>query len=404
MSKRPRLLFLSQNVPYPPDGGVKIRTYNILRLLAREFDVRTLCFHRIKGGGASVDVTSRLAALPGLTGAPAFSIPQELSRMRLLWDHGLSVLSGRVYTAYAYESRSYRARLKELLDADSIDIVHVDSLDLSGYLRELSNLPVVCTHHNIESSLLRKRASMEQAWWRRRYVLYQSTLMEREERRWCGDVAANVVVSQVDGERLRELVPHARIVVVPNGVDTDFFRPTESDGNAIVTVGGTSWFPNMDGLEFFAHEVLPLIRHRGVSSPVRWIGDATPGQVRQYAAHGIELTGYVDDVRPHVAEGACFIVPLRVGGGTRLKILDAWAMGKAVVSTSIGCEGLTAEHRHNILIADTARDFADCTCEVLRNASLRQSLGNAGRRTVEESYSWDAIGSAMNEFYAELIP
>jgi glycosyltransferase involved in cell wall biosynthesis len=119
---------------------------------------------------------------------------------------------------------------------------------------------------------------------------------------------------------------------------------------------------------------------------------------------GACLTGYVDDIRPFVASGACFIAPLRVGGGTRLKILDAWSMGKAVVSTSIGCEGLAAVHGVNILIADTPAAFAEAISRVLNDADLRTRLGEAARETVERCYAWSVIGSSMSDFYTSLLP
>jgi glycosyltransferase involved in cell wall biosynthesis len=165
-------------------------------------------------------------------------------------------------------------------------------------------------------------------------------------------------------------------------------------------VGGTSPAPNLDALDYYCGQILPHLRTAGAPPRTRWIGRASPEQQERYRLrHGIELTGYVDDVRPLMRDAECHIVPLRIGGGTRLKILNAWAMGKAVVSTSCGCEGLAAADGHNILIRDDPGSFARAVLDVLADRGLRQRLGAAGRMTVERLYSWDAIAPSMIDAY-----
>ncbi len=286
-------------------------------------------------------------------------------------------MARRVYTRYLYESRPFRAHLAGLLREHDFDLVHVDSLDLSGYLPALRGLPVVCTHHNVESSLLRRRAQREGSPWLRAYLHFQSDRMQDEECRWAGKVDLNVAVSDDDARRLRELVPAARVVVVPNGVDTTAFQPSDrEDEGGLVFAGGYSWYPNRDAMEFFGSEILPLLRRKVPGIEFTWVGRcdaAVRGEFER--SYGMRLTGYVDDIRPYVRKAACYVVPLRVGGGTRLKILDAWAMGKAVVSTSIGCEGLEAVDGENILIRDTPGEFAAAIRQVLSDEALRRRIG-----------------------------
>jgi glycosyltransferase involved in cell wall biosynthesis len=223
--------------------------------------------------------------------------------------------------------------------------------------------------------------------------------MEREERTWCPRVALNVAVSDADRREFQRLAPAARITVVPNGVDVEKFVPRAAQGGGIVFVGGMTWFPNKDALRYFACEILPLLRAAGNQDEVTWVGRALPGAHDTYSAQGITLTGYVDDIRPYVQNAACYVVPLRVGGGTRLKILDAWAMGKAVVSTSVGCEGLDARDGWNILIRDDPREFALAVQQVLSDTELRARLGAGARQTAERIYSWRVIGKAMHAEY-----
>jgi glycosyltransferase involved in cell wall biosynthesis len=263
----------------------------------------------------------------------------------------------------------------------------------------------VCAHHNIESTLLRRRAKAERSRVRGAYLAHQAELLERLARRWSGGMALNIAVSPDDQSELERLAPGASVVQVPNGVDVDAFQPATATEAGVVSVGGINWFPNRDALAYFCEDILPRVRAIVPGASMSWVGRAEEEERADYRTrHGVKLTGYVPDIRPLVRDAACFVVPLRVGGGTRLKILDAWAMGKAIVSTSIGCEGLDAVDGENILIRDTADGFAAAVADVLRDASLRARLGRAGRATVERVYSWEVIGTGMLAEYAALLP
>ena len=397
-----KLLFLCQTLPYPPDSGTAIRSYNVLRLLARDYDVTALCFYR---RATTPDLAGSLAALRAIASSvEAFPIEQEHSRARLLWDHARSVLTGRAYTAFAYENAGFTRALRLHLDRDRFVLAHMDSLDLGGYAPLLAGIPIVAVHQNVESALLRRRAANESNAVRRAYLRMQARLMESEERRWSPGVALNLAVSDADVKELRALVPNARFEMVPNGVDVETFRPGSGTARkGIVFVGGMSWFPNADALTYFEGEILPLVRARDAQVKVTWVGRAKPEVIASYAQRGIELTGHVDDIRPYVSSAACYVVPLRIGGGTRLKILDAWAMGKAVVSTSVGCEGLEAVDGQNILIRDDPAAFAAAVTTVLRDAGLRQALERNARATAEERYSWNVIGETMRRLYNEVL-
>lgn len=405
---RPKLLFLSQVLPYPPDGGVKIRTFHTLRLLSHSFDVTALCFYRWKKGLVEQDLKASVSALEDFsTDLEIFPIPQEHDWWRLPADHLSSLFSGRPYTVPTYRSQQFTARLQHWLENRQFSLVHADSLDLSGYFDELPpGLPLTCVHHDAQSRLLRRRAEKEPNPLKARYLRMQAELMEKEEKRWCPSVDLNVTVSETDLSYLRDSVGGGKYTVVANGVDTEKFRPPREPPkpNDVMFVGGTSWFPNKDALHFFADEVLPTLRELVPDVTVTWVGRATPEEIKEFSARpGLRLTGYVDDIRPYVAKASCFIVPIRVGGGTRIKILDGWAMGKAIVSTTIGCEGLLAEHGENILVADSPQDLADSISLVLRDSETRRRLEKTGRRTAESHYSWEIIGKHMTQRYFDMI-
>ena len=399
-----RLLFLCQTLPYPPDNGVNVRSFNTLKILAGAFDVTSILFYRKANRSSADDVRRGLEALaPWSARAEAFPIPQEHSTARLLWDHARSALGGRPYTYHAYRSAAVSARIRSLLADERFDIVHVDSLDLSAYLPELRGVPVACTHHNVESQLLRRRATAVPNPILRRYIDLQATLTDREERRWCPRVDVNVAVSDEDRDLLREMAPSSRLIVVPNGVDTDYFEPRPGAAKGVVFLGGYHWFPNRDAMEYFADSILPELRKRCPDLPVTWVGKVPPPAVERFEAEGIRMAGFVDDFRPVVADAACYIAPLRVGGGTRLKLVEGMALGKAIVSTSQGCEGLRIEDGENMLVRDDPVAFAEGIRQVVEDADLRTRLELGARRTAVELYDWRVVGEVLTDTYGEII-
>lgn len=397
---RPRLLVLSQTLPYPPDGGVKIRAWHTWRELATCFDITALCFYR----RATTLPDAARAGLAGVATVHAHPIPQEESRTRLLWDHLRSLATGRVYTRYTYDAGAYRAELLALLAQGGWCAAHAESLDMAGYFPLLRGIPLICVHHDVQSQLLSRRATVEGSWLRRRYLRHQAGLMRREEISWAANVALNVVVSETDRQSLLALAPSARVLVAPNAVDTSAWAPSakgHAEPDDLVFVGGSDWFPNLDGMQWFAELVLPLLRLSRTGIRARWVGRATTTEQARFAALGIDSTGYVEDPRAYVAQAKCVIVPIRVGGGTRIKLLEAWAAGKAVVSTTIGAEGLAAVDGENILIGDAPGEFAAALARLLDSETLRSSLGNAGRQTVLRDYQWSAVGRLLRTAYLE---
>jgi len=216
-----------------------------------------------------------------------------------------------------------------------------------------------------------------------------------------------VMTSEVDADRLVALAPGARTTVIPNGVDTDYFRPGSPDAvvpRRVAFLGPTYMFPNRDAVEFFLADAWPLVRQHSPESTLHLIGENSPDDKALFESHpGVTCNGRVPDIRPHLAQAAVSVVPIRVGGGTRLKILDAWSMGKAVVSTSVGCEGLESVDGRNILIRDDPREFAAAVIEVLRDRDLRERLGHEARKTAQERYAWRVVGRKLVESYQDRL-
>lgn len=403
----PRVLVLSQCLPYPPHSGVANRTYNVLRQLSRAYDVDLLAFARVNH---QPDAAARSAARDALAAIASFvaepiPVPNEQSTARRLWDHLRSLMTGRAYTYYEYDSDTFGLRLRTLLDAQRYDLVHLDSLDLHRWIPDLPNVPIACTHHNLESALLRRYAHGLSPAIVRKYVLLQARRLEALERDICPRLALNVMVSGLDATGLRAVAPGAVTTVVPNGTDIEYFQPREGTvAGRIAFVGPTYSFPNRDAVEFFLDEIWTSVRRRTPQASLHLIGRNAPEDRARYGAvPGVTPLGHVADIREPLGQASCCVVPIRIGGGTRLKILDAWAMGKAIVSTPVGCEGLEAIDGENILVRDTPDSFAAAVSEVLRNDALRAHLEQNARRTAVDVYAWDRVGQRLHDAYDRLL-
>jgi glycosyltransferase involved in cell wall biosynthesis len=399
--ERPRLLILSQTLPHPPDSGVKSRSANLFRQLAKAFDVTALCFYRratLPPGG----VEEAVRGLADLGRVEAFPIPQEHSRLRLLRDHAESLLGGRVYTVPMHRSAPLARQLRTLLADQRFALVHADSLDLSVWFNAVGGLPLVCGHHDLQSVLLARRAECESDPMRRWYVRLQAERMRAEEARWCPRVALNTVVSETDRQGFQTVAPEGRYLVVPNGMDLEYYRPASGPCEGLLFVGAAGWLPNWDAMSFYAEAIAPRLAGRA-DARLTWVGAVGREERHRLDGSGIVFTGHVPDTRPYLARAACCVVPLRMGSGTRIKILEAWAMGKAVVSTRVGAEGLEARDGENILLRDEPAAFAEAVQAVLDDSGLRARLGAAGRATVERCHDWERIGAAMNSAYLDLV-
>ncbi len=405
---RPRLLFLSQCLPYPPHSGVTNRTYHIARELSSEFEVTLLAFSRRNHQPTAASRAAAAEALRalGVRVRRPVPLPSERGPAQRAMAHLRSVATGRPYTYYEYASGDFARELTAAL-AERPALVHMDSLDLYGWLDRLEGVPVACTHHSIESELLRLRAKRIGSRVLARYLQLQGDLLERIERRWCPTLALNVMMSDLDGERLRALAPGSRTLAVPNGVDTEVMQPltdvTPVPGR-VLFLGPTYMFPNLDAVEFFLRDVWPAVCAARPDATFHLVGRNSAADRARFSAHpGVTCNDYVPDVRPHLAAAECCIVPIRVGGGTRLKILDAWAMGRAVVSTTTGCEGLAARDGENILVRNDASAFAEGVLAALNRADLRQRLEAGARATAVATYEWRRVGATIRAAYRALL-
>ena len=398
-----KVLFLSQIVPYPPHGGVLQRGYNLVRELGREARVHLLAFVHPDVLPTEAALRESQAALEKFCETVEyFSLWPKASPVHRIAGLAASALSPRPFSVLAHRSAAFQRRVSELVASKSFDVIHVDTVALAQFLDRKWAIPTVLTHHNIESQLMDRRAGAESGLLARFYLRQETKKLLAYEAEMSGTFGVNVFVSHTDEQTLMGRVPGLRTAIVPNGVDVEYFTPKQGkDVPALIYTGGMNMFANRDAVMFFLNEIWPLIQKQVPEVRFFAVGQDPPKELLDLATRDsqVVVTGYVNDVRPLVWDASVYVVPLRVGGGTRLKVLDAMAMGKAMVSTSIGCEGLDVRPDEHLLVADSPAQFALKTVRLLQDPNRRGALGRTARELVERRYSWRTIGGQLLDAY-----
>jgi len=395
-----RVLQFAPRVCWPLDTGAKLRNYHLARVLAQRSHVSLLAFSDQEQ--SSPNLTELYEQVIMVARDSAYTFPKLVRGA--LGKTPLPVLN--------YTTESMKRALSRVLSENYFDIIQIESIHLMAYLaiiRAAAQKPiVVCDWHNLESELMRRYSEQEPRGLRRAYAGRTARLMSEFEQRAVREFDAHVVVSQRDEQRLRDLNPGARILLIENGVDTAFYSDlgarAESEARRIVFVGSMDYHANIDGVVDFAREVWPRLRERRPELVFTVVGKDPAPEVRELAKiAGIEVTGTVDDVRPFYREAIAAVVPLKVGGGSRLKILEAMAAGVPVVSTTLGAEGLGVRHDENILIADSNEELAEAIISLVESGSQRRDLIEAGRALVSRHYDWSSLGASLFQAYEELL-
>jgi sugar transferase (PEP-CTERM/EpsH1 system associated) len=403
-----RILYVTQIVPFPPHGGVLQRGYNLLRELSRRHEVHLLAFRHPDElpAGRMLD-QSRVELGHFCRSVEYFDLWPKRSSLHLLAALVAAALSPQPFSVLAQRNRRLREKLLALCNAVvRPDVVHLDTIALAPYARDCGLVPAVLAHHNVESQLMNRRAQRESDALRRWYVRREAAKLHRFEAQICADFCANITVSSNDSRELSQICPDAVVETIPNGVDIDYFAPRRGqESESLIFTGGMNMFANRDGVDWFLGEVWPRVKAGVRNVKFTALGRDPSQRLLDAVQNGdrVEAPGFVADVRPAVARAAVVIVPLRVGGGTRLKVLDAMAQGKAIVSTSLGVEGIEVDDGVHLQIADRPEDFATHVTELIRDPARRLALGEAARQRVEDRYDWSTIGLRLGEVYARAV-
>lgn len=378
-----RIVYAGAYLPWPPNTGGRIRSYHLLERLAAANEVHLLAPDERRPKDLQPELV-RLCASVVVVPAPQRHAGLRGRLERLVWSPEDIVITRR--------SVALVRELRRLVSDARCDLVFLDDLGAMRYLAPPGRMPTVLSKHNVERRLLERLAANKRDPAARVLGRLEAAVVRRQEARAAEMADAMILPSVEDRAALAEYAPNVRAHVVPNGVDTLRIRPQPrcaSDDHTLLFVGALFWYPNVEGLTWFVRDVLPLVRREAPEVRLLVVGsDPAPAACALSTHPGVEWIGPVEDVGPFLARAGCCVVPLHSGSGTRLKVLEALAAGRAVVSTTIGVEGLGLRPNDECLIADTPGEFAAAVLRVLTDRALCETLQRAGRLAAETRFAW----------------
>ncbi len=407
LGERLNILYVSPLPPSPPRFGAQARVHGLITNLAPRHEITAVSlldrdFDAGECERAMREYCREVVLVPNPRGQDG--IAKRALQLR-------SLASLRSFEYHRFSVPALQGQLDRLLRRDRFDVVNLEFPYLA-HLRLRQSPPgspppsLVLDAHEIAHDIVRQIARSDVSPGRRLYAALNWRKLRRDERAAFRAADGIYACSVADQERLLSYVPSARTLVIPNAADVDFYQPRAcdppSDGRTVLFFGLLSTFPNLDGVSFFLREIWPAIAARRPLARCKIVGRQPPASLLELAGPRIEITGFVEDLRPHLASAAVLVVPLRLGGGTRLKIVEGMAMGRPIVSTSLGAEGIEAVPEREILIADQPLEFAAAVVRVLDDPALASRLGRAARQLAVARYSWRAAALRLERFFVEV--
>jgi sugar transferase (PEP-CTERM/EpsH1 system associated) len=399
-----KILFLTPQVPYPPRQGAALRNWGLISGLAARHQVAMLSFL------ASEQTPESAKPLRAVCRVETAPFPTRTLRDRLR-----DLLTTRQPDmALRLASEPYARRLADWLSQETFDVVQIGGIEMAPYLDVLESArprPLIVFDNLNCEYLLQQRAFLTDLraptrWPGAAYSFVQWQRLRRYEAQVCRRADRVIAVSDVDAAMLQELAPGLDVTVVPNGVDTRAYTPppTLPHPLTLVFTGTMDFRPNVDAVLWFAQKVLPLIQAKVPDVHFYVVGQRPHRRLEVLRDDpAITLTGWVEDARPYIAQAAVYVAPLRIGGGTRLKLLEAMATSKPVVATHLGAEGYPVTDGRELLLADTPTDFAAAVVTLLRDPERRATLGRTGRTFVEQQYDWRVIVPRLETVYQAAV-
>jgi polysaccharide biosynthesis protein PslH len=408
MSPEPlSILYVSPMPASPPRFGAQARVHGLMTQLARRHNLTAVIlldeeFDAEECRRAMQSYCREVVLVPN----PHRSLLKH--RLRQL----RSLASTRSFERLRVTVPALQRALDQVLLARRFDIVNLEFSFLGHFeLRQAPSgerLPLlVVDSHNIDYELARQYARAGDSLVRRLYARANWRKLRREELGTYRDADGVYLCSAADERRLLDQVPGVRTAVIPNAADVEYYQPRPTDprpdGRTVVFFGLLSYVPNLDGVIHFVEDIWPRIAEAHPDARLKIVGGRPPPSLLALAGPRVELTGFVPDLRPHLAAAAAVVVPLRLGGGTRLKIVEAMAMGKAIVSTTLGAEGIEAAPGRDLLIEDQPAAFADAVNRLLADPHLAACIGQSARRLAVERYSWSGAAQTLEGFYRRIL-
>ena len=396
-----RVVLVDEELPFPPTSGKRIRTLNLTLRLAQRHRLTYVC-HRNADAAEAREAASFFAAHDIATVVVDRVVPPK-SGPGFYLRLAANLLSPLPYSVAAHTSRALRQALRDHATRHPVDVWHCEWTPYAETLRGVADGRRVVIAHNVESVIWQRYYETESNPLRRWYIGQQWRKFQHYERRVLREVERTVAVSQVDARRFQDDLGIERVDVVENGVDTAYFRPqaAKRELNRLLFLGSLDWRPNIDGVQLLLQRVFPKVRAAEPSARLCLVGRNPPESLRRHVAglEGVELHASVPDVRPYLARCGMLVVPLRIGGGSRLKILEALASGVPVVSTRIGAEGLCLEPGKHLTVVEEVDDLAQAVIATIREPTMAQMQAECGRVQVLQRYDWDRLAEQLEQVW-----
>lgn len=397
-----KVLILDEEFPHPLNTGKRIRTFNLFSRLASRHHLTYLAYG---AGGSEAFQTFYDSGLNPVAVERRLRPKRGVGFYFRLFQN---LFSSEPYSVSSHRTSAFEETLaKELADSD-YDLVVCEWTPYAQFMRKRPDIKTMVVAHNVEYQIWQRYVQNETQFFIKKYMAMQARRMRTFEENIFKTVCGATAVSVPDAAVIQSINLDLAVEVVDNGVDLEFFnddgsRP-DDDTPGLVFTGSMDWRPNQDSVEYFVREILPLVKNTHPDIKTVLVGRNPPAKILELGKYdGVTVTGTVDDVRPYIKRANVFIVPLRIGGGSRLKILEAMAMKKPVVSTSVGAEGLDVTDGRELLIADTPEQFAEQIDMLLSDHGKARRLGEAGRTLVEQHYGWDALSRKLEKFMMRLV-
>lgn len=394
-----KILFLSPTVPFPLTDGGRIRVFNLLKQIAGKNEVTVLALETQPTDPEGVAQLQQLGIKVHLV--PNASTLPHVSFGTL----ANAFLKRQPITVARYDLPAYRQKFRELLTTETFDLVHYEMFHTAQFHTE-TGLPGVLSQQNVDSAIWRRLCDETANPFYKFAYWTQQLAFQRYERVLSPKFDAVTCTSDIDAAVFQRHCAKGTIEIIPNGVDVTHYQPdfTAEAPAHLIYIGSMDWYPNEDAVTFFADEVFPRIQENVPDVKFSIVGGNPSARVQKLAAReGVVVTGRVPEIKPYFAEATVFVVPLRIGSGTRLKILEGLAMGKAIVSTSVGAEGLDLKDDEEIFIADEPTAFSEAVSQLLKDPSLRRTVGENGRARVERDYDWRSIAEKLHLLYTNIL-
>ncbi|WP_417566831.1 glycosyltransferase family 4 protein [Marinobacter sp.] len=409
-----KILWLSHLVPYPPKGGVLQRSYNMVKEMGKYHEITLIAFNQsdfLNNSMPEVDNPLSIAKhelMKSVRALHILDIPENNIPMGRYFVALKALLSGSSYNMLWLKSSEAFKVIEQVLSKEKFDAIHLDTISLCVYFDLFENIPVVLNHHNFESHMLLARAEGEKNWLKSYYYKLEASRLMISEIKYCKESNLNLTCSDEDAQKMNMKLGDCNYLTVPNGVDIEYFYPDRSvaiNDKSIVIVGGLSWYPNREAVEYFLREIWPLIKKQTPEMRVDIIGRNPSTEIVKLAEREerVFIHGFVDDVRPFLWQAQFYLCPIRIGGGTKLKILDALASGCCIIADPFSCVGINVSNRRDVVFSESPEEYVNNIKWLMNNPEQQEKLRRSGPRLIRERYSYDQIGKLYSESLVNLV-